>query len=217
MKTAIHVVIADDHPIFRQGLRQIIESDAGLKVVAEAEDGDEALARIEETRAEIAILDVDMPRRDGFEVTRALQEKRLPTEVIFLTMHKDEHFFNAALDAGVKGYVIKDSAVSDIINSIKIVAAGQNYISPQLSTYLINRGRRAETLARQKPAVERLTATERRILKLIANFKTSKEIADQLCISVRTVEHHRANISEKLDLRGSHALVKFAVKHESEF
>lgn len=216
MKSRISILIADDHPIFRQGLRQIIESDPGLEVVAEAGDGNEALQRIEETKADIAILDVDMPQRDGFEIARAVEERRLGTGIIFLTMHKDERFFNAALDAGVKGYVIKDSAVTDIINSIKLVAAGENYISPQLSTFLINRHRRSDELSRQRPGLESLTATERRILKLIAAFKTSKEIADQLCISVRTVEHHRANITQKLDLRGSHALARFAVKHESE-
>jgi len=216
MKNEITIVIADDHPVFRQGLRQIIESDLALKVVAEAEDGQSALDRIKETKPEIAILDIDMPRGDGFEVTRALQEKRLPTKVIFLTMHSDERFLNAALDAGVHGYVLKDSAVAEIIQSVKMVSAGHNYISPRLSAYLINRGRRAAKLTSEKPAIASLTPGERRILKLVANFRTNKEIADQLCLSVRTIEHHRANIAEKLELNGSHALVKFAVKHESD-
>lgn len=216
MSTEISIVIADDHPIFRQGLRQIIEREPAFKIVAEASDGDAALEVIEQTGATLAILDVNMPKRDGFEVLRLIQEKRLPTAVIFLTMHDDEKYFNAALDAGASGYVLKDSAVMEMINCIRTVAGGQNYISPQLSTYLINRSRRADQLASQTPALQALTATERRVLKLLGEYKTSQDIADELCISVRTVHHHRANIAEKLELRGSHALMKFAVEHHSE-
>lgn len=216
MRSEISIVIADDHPIFRQGLKQIIETDASLKIIAEVGDGASALRAIEEARPTIAILDVNMPEQDGFSVLRSLQEKRLPTAVIFLTMHNDEKYFNTALDAGVRGYVLKDSAATDIITCVRTVAAGQNYISPQLSTYLINRSRRADQLAEQTPAVQRLTATERRVLKLLAQYKTSQEIADELCISVRTVHHHRANINEKLELSGSHALMRFAVEHQSE-
>jgi len=215
-QTEICVIIADDHPIFRRGLRQVLEMDSKLKIVAEADDGEAALARIEELRPDVALLDVDMPGLDGFEVARRLRDLRLPVQVVFLTMHKDEHFLNSALDVGVKGYVLKDSAVTDIVNAVKTVAAGQSFISPQLSTYLINRLSRAQTLAVNQPGVAELTPTERRILKMIAEYKTSKEIADQLCISVRTVEHHRASIATKLDLKGSHALIKFAVEHQSE-
>lgn len=216
MKAEIRVLIVDDHPIFRRGLRQVIEMDPHLKVIGEAEDGETALERLQESPVDVAILDVDMPNKDGFEVAQAISEQRLPVEVIFLTMHKDERFFNAALNLGVKGYVLKDSAVTEIISGIKAVAAGQDYISPALSTYLLKRSRRAATLIEQKPSLENLTPTERRILKLIAAYKTSKEIADELRISTRTVEHHRANISEKLELKGSHALLKFAIEHESQ-
>lgn len=212
----IRVIIADDHPIFRRGLRQVLETDSRLKIVAEADDGEAALARIEELRPDVALLDVDMPGRDGFEIARCLRDMRSPVQVVFLTMHKDEHFLNSALDVGVKGYVLKDSAVAEIVNAVKTVAAGQNFISPQLSTYLINRMSRAATLTEQQPAIADLTPTERRILKLIGEYKTSREIADQLCISVRTVEHHRASIAAKLDLKGTHALIKFAVENQSE-
>jgi len=215
-KSEIKIIIADDHPIFRRGLRQIIETDPRLKIIAEAEDGDAALERLQESPPDVAILDVDMPGKDGFEVARIIREQRLATTVIFLTMHKDEHFFNAALDMGVKGYVLKDSAVTEIINAIKTVATGQTYLSPQVSSFLINRMSRAAALAEQHPEVEALTPTERRILKLIAEYKTSKEIADELLISARTVEHHRSNIATKLELKGSHALIKFAVEHQSE-
>lgn len=216
MKTEIRIVIADDHPIFRQGLRQVIEKANHLKVVAEAEDGITALEQIQQCEPEIAILDIDMPNQDGFSVARSIREQRLPVEVIFLTMHKDELHFNEALDLGAKGYLVKDNAAADVVNCINAAAAGKNYISPVLSTYLINRGRRAVALAEQQPGLSNLTATERRIMVLLADYKTSKEIASELCVSARTIENHRANICIKLDLHGTHALVKFAIQHKSE-
>jgi DNA-binding NarL/FixJ family response regulator len=212
----IRVVIADDHPIFRKGLKEVIEADQRLRVVAEAEDCETAIARIREHKPEVAILDVEMPGGDGFEVARAMRDDQLPVALIFLTMYKDERLFNTALDIGVKGYVLKDSAVTDVVGAVKAVAQGQHFISPTLSGYLINRDRRADALAGVAPGVSGLSPTERSIIKLIAEYKTSREIADQLCVSVRTVEHHRANIAVKLNLRGSHALLKFAVEHLSE-
>ncbi|MBA3441909.1 MAG: response regulator transcription factor [Pyrinomonadaceae bacterium] len=218
MKADIKIVIANDHPLFRRGLRQMIETDLRLKIVGEADDGEIALQRIQETEAEIAILDVAMPNKDGFEVVQALREQKVPVEVIFLTMHKDERFLNAALDLGVKGYVLKDSALLEIADAIRAVSAGHNYISPALSTYLVKRSS-SNPFAESSPQQSKfdlLTSTERHVLKLIAAYKTSKEIAAELFISTRTVEHHRANISQKLELRGSHALLQFAVKHQAQ-
>lgn len=214
MKTEITVLIADDHPIFRRGLRQIIETDPSIKIVAEAEDGEAALALLHQHTPQVAILDVDMPNRDGFAVMQEIRAKRLPVAVIFLTMHKDERIFNKALDLGVAGYVLKDSAITEISAGIKAVAAGQNYVSPALSTSLLKRAARAT--APTPPGLDDLTPTERRVLKLIAAYKTSKEIATELFISQRTVEHHRANISTKLELKGSHALLKFALDHHAQ-
>ncbi|MEW6207001.1 MAG: response regulator transcription factor [Acidobacteriota bacterium] len=216
MATEITVAIADDHPIVRQGLRQVIESDRSLKVVAEAGDGRTALEQIEALRPDVAILDIDMPEMDGFEVARALAERRLQVEVVFLTIHRDEDLFNEAIDLGAKGYVLKDSALTDITGSIKAAAAGQHYTSPSMSSYLIRRSSRAVRLATHKPGLNDLTPTELRILKLIAQYKTSREIADEMCISPRTVDTHRTNICNKLDLHGSHALMKFALAHKSD-
>jgi DNA-binding NarL/FixJ family response regulator len=216
MKTEIRVLIADDHPIFRHGLKQVIEEAPHLKVVAEASDGIAAFEQIQQTRPDVAILDIDMPGEDGFAVARKIREHRLPAIVIFLTMHKDELHFNEALDLGVRGYIVKDNAAADVVNCINAVAAGQDYISPSLSTHLLNRTRRATALAKHQPGLADLTAAERRILALLAEYKTSREIASELCVSVRTVENHRANICAKLELHGSHALVKFAIQHKSE-
>lgn len=215
MNSEITILLADDHPIFRRGLRQLIETDASLKILAEAENGKLALELIEQLAPDVAVLDMDMPLLDGIEVVRAIREKQLAVEFIFLTMHKDEDIFNDALDAGAKGYVLKDSAATDILQSIRAVVAGENFISPQLFTYLLSRSTRVASLIKQKPSLDNLTSTERRILKLIAENKTSREIASELFISLRTVENHRANICLKLDLRGAHALLRFALHNKA--
>lgn len=212
----ITLIIADDHPIVRQGLRQAIESDANLKVLAEASDGRAALEAIETHQPQVAVLDIDMPQMDGFAVARAAREKKLTVEMVFLTIHRDEDMLNEAVDLGVKGYVLKDSALTDIVGCIKSVAKGNHYASSALTSYLVKRSRRAAALTEEKTGIKDLTPTERRVLKLIAEYKTSKEIAEELFISYRTVETHRANICQKLDLHGSHALIKFALARKSE-
>jgi DNA-binding NarL/FixJ family response regulator len=215
MTPVITVLIADDHPIFRAGLRQVIDAIPGVRVVAEAGDGDEALAGIESAGPALAVLDIDMPGRDGLEVARMLRDRQSATRVILLTMHKDAWFLEAALDAGVHGYVPKDSAAAEIAGAIRSVHTGQAYISPQLSSVLINRRQRANALAKEVPAIETLTPTEMKVLKLVAEIKTTKDIAEALGISPRTVEHHRTSIAAKLDLRGPHALTRFALTHQA--
>ena len=216
MKDEIKIVIADDHPIFRNGLRQLLETVSGFKIVGEADNGEAALKLITTTTPDIAILDIDMPEKDGFEVARTLFAQSTPVEVIFLTMHKNKSLFNAALNLGVKGYVLKDSAMADLIGAVKAASQRQNFISPALSTFLVDRSRQAELLAQSAPAINELTPTEKRILVLISEYLTSKEIAAKLFISIRTVEHHRASIATKLNLKGSHALLKFALDHKDE-
>ena len=212
----IRIVIADDHAIFTRGLRQILMDDPGLEVVAEARDGEAALYCIQEHSPDVVILDVDMPKKDGFEVVRAMEERKLPGAVIFLTMHKNEALFNAALDLGVRGYVLKDSALTEVADSVKAVAAGQNFISPMLSTYLFGRRSRGQALVKEQSGLKDLTAAERRVLQLIAGGKSTGEIAQQLYLSIRTVEHHRAHICGKLNLQGRDGLLRFAITHKSE-
>jgi DNA-binding NarL/FixJ family response regulator len=217
MNPKITIIIADDHPIVRKGLRETIEEESKFIVLAEVNNGREAIEAIEKFSPTVTILDVDMPIMNGFEAVRAITAKKLKTEIIFMTMHRDEDLFNEAIDLGAKGFVLKDSALADIVECIEAVAASQHYTSHSLTSFLINRSRRAIQLTENQPSINDLTPTERRILKLIAENLTSKEISEQLFISPRTVEKHRENICQKLNLQGSHSLFKFALQHKSDF
>jgi DNA-binding NarL/FixJ family response regulator len=208
--------MADDHPMFRGGLRQVIESQPDLQVVHETGDGADALLAVRQLKPQVAILDLDMPKLSGLELMAAIQRERLPARVIILTMYREEDMFNEAMDLGVLGYVLKDSAADDILHCIRAVADGRHYLSPAVSGFLVNRHTRAESLRRAKPGLADLTPAELRILRLIARNKTSKEIADELELSTRTVDNHRFNICTKLELHGVHSLVKFAFDHKSE-
>ena len=216
MKNEIRVMIADDHPVVRQGLRQTIESDSTLKVVAEAGDGQAALAQIRELKPAIAVLDVDMPQLDGLGVAREIRKKRLPVEIVFLTIHDEEDLFHAAMDLGSKGYLLKDSALTEIVQALRAVAEGNYYVTPSLTAYLVHRRSRAQTFASEKPKLAALTPTERRILGMVAEGQSSKSIAEELFIHYRTVENHRTNICQKLGLQGHNALFKFALQHKAE-
>lgn len=216
MDDEVRVVIADDHPIVRQGLRQTIEAAPELKVVAEAGDGREALERIRELRPEIALLDIDMPKLHGFDVARAIREERLPVEIVFLTVHSEPEFFRKGLELEAKGYVLKDCALTDIVACIRAVASGQHYASQSLTSYLVGMSRQPRERSAGGSGLGSLTPTERRVLRMIADYKTSRQIADELFVSPKTVQAHRANICLKLDVHGSHALMRFALEHKLE-
>jgi two-component system, NarL family, response regulator DegU len=212
----IRIVIADDHPIFTRGLRQVLTSDSDLDVVAEARDGESALECIQEHRPDVVILDIDMPKKDGFEVVRAMGDRKLSAAVVFLTMHKNEALLNGALDLGVRGYVLKDSALAEVADSVKAVAAGHNFVSPVLAAYLFGRRVRAQGLMKEQSGLKNLTPAERGVLLRIAAGKNTSEIAQELYLSVRTIEHHRAHIAGKLNLHGRDALLRFAIANKSE-
>jgi len=227
----IRVVLADDHPIFRKGLREVLDEDDGLDVVAECGDGDAALEAIVKERPAVAVLDIDMPGRDGLAVARAIAERGLATKIVLLTMHGREDLLRAAFDLGIAAYVVKDGAVLDVVHAIREVVEGRPFISSGLSASLLTRraaagaappavpagSERAATPSPPEsaglPELARLTPAERRVLALIADFKTSKEIAEALGIHYRTVENHRTSIAGKLGLTGSHALTRFAAEH----
>jgi DNA-binding NarL/FixJ family response regulator len=214
-KTKIRIIIADDHPIFRKGLMLAIGSEHSIEIVGEAGDGLQALYLVEKLRPDVIVLDIEMPGLNGLQVAGEIIRRQLPSHIIFLTMYKEEDMFNEAMNLGVKGYVLKESAVNDITDAIKTVADGQNYTSPSISEFLVSRGDYGSSLLKKKPQLENLTPMERKVLRLIAVNKTSKEIGDELHISHRTVENHRANICNKLEIHGSHSLLKFAIEYKT--
>ena len=211
----ITIIIADDHPVFRKGLREIISEQKRFQVAAETGDGTIVVELVQRLTPEVLLLDLNMPGASGLDVAASIQEREMQVHVIALTMHKEETIFNKAMDLGVRGYILKESAVSDILGGIDAVAGGGYYISPAISQYLMNRRARATSLLQEHPGLQDLSAAERRILTLISRTKSSKEISELLFISVRTVENHRMNISNKLNLRGSNSLLKFAIENKS--
>ena len=217
MTEKLTIVIADDHPMIRDSLRNAIESNTEWEVAGEAQDGEVAIELINKLKPAIVILDISMPVRNGFEVVRALRQKKVQTQVIFLTMHRNDDFFQRALDLDVRGYVLKDSAVIDVVSAIKAVSRGEHYTSPALTSYLIKKRSSGSSAAsnEQGLGLHSLSPTERRVLELIAEYKTSRDIAEELNTSPRTVDTHRTNICQKLGLHGRHALMKFALENKS--
>jgi DNA-binding NarL/FixJ family response regulator len=210
----IRILVADDHPIVRKGLRLSIEEDPGLKIVGEAADGQAALDLIRKLRPQIAVLDIDMPKLDGLAVAREMARQKLDTKIIFLTFHADEDLFRSAMELGSRGYILKDSASQEIVAGVRAVASGRPYISSAITEKLLHP---KKAPAAQDGITANLTPTERRIMRLIADGKTSKEIGAELSIHYRTVENHRTNICRKLNLEGegANALLRFALQHKS--
>jgi two-component system, NarL family, response regulator DegU len=216
MKDKARIVIVDDHPIFRRGLKEIIESDRQFLVAGEAGDGEAGLQQVKSLRPDVAVVDLHLPGMGGLQLLRAVRALAQAPAVIVLTMHGEEGTFNEAMDSGAQGYILKDNAIADVLVGLKAVAAGGVFISPSVAAYLTRRHQRASALKEEKKGLVSLTPTERRILRLVAENKTNKEIGRELFISHRTVETHRGHICEKLELSGNRALLKFAFDHKSE-
>jgi DNA-binding NarL/FixJ family response regulator len=211
----LRLVIADDHPIFRAGLRAVLARSPEIQIVGEAGDGAEALDQVRQFKPDIAIVDIDMPKCDGLRFAASVRDAQIPVKVVVLTAHPQKEMFDAFLDLGVAGYVLKENASAELIACLKAVSEGEPYVSPSLTRLLLRRRQAVDQLRTERPGIDRLTPAERRILRLIAEDKTSKEIATQLGVSPNTVDNHRANICEKLGLRGTHSLLKFAFDNKS--
>lgn len=209
------LLIADDHSLIRKGLKQVLEAESDFEI-QEATDGAEALEMIRKDSIDIAILDIEMPKFTGFEIAKKVHNESIFMDVIFLTMFKDESLFNNAMDIGVKGYVLKENTVTEILDCVKTVLNGQYYLSPAISHYLIRRNNGLMNEASDKNGINLLTESERTILKSVSEMKTNQEIAQELNISSKTVKNHRNNICNKLGLSGTHALLKYAIENESK-
>ena len=205
------IVLADDHVMFRQGVKRILSEMADLEVIGEAGCGLELLSLLNKLTPHIVILDISMPRLRGIEAIHEIKAIHPDAKILILTMHKDIDFLEQAMAAGADGYLLKEDAEAEMFSAIESVQRGKKYVSPLLAGELtdnwvqISRGER-------KPLVESLSTRERQVLKLIAEGKSNKEIADLLFISIHTVMRHRANIMDKLNLKKTADLVKYAIQ-----
>jgi DNA-binding NarL/FixJ family response regulator len=211
MVNPYRIVLADDHVMFRRGIKKIIEAMADVEVVGEAGDGLELLDLLKKTTPQLVILDISMPNLRGLEATREIKIINPGIKVLLLTMHKDKEYLYHAFSAGAEGYLLKEDADTELFNAIETIKKGGTYVSPLLSPQLT--GLFVEKYSGNSPASgDILTTREREVIKLIAEGKSSKEISELLFISARTVQHHRANIMRKLNARRTADLVKYAIQ-----
>lgn len=210
----INVIIADDHPIFRQGLKSVIESDQRFKILGEAANGREAVSMVEALCPDIVILDIDMPEIDGIEAAKRISKSTSGTKICFLTLHNDLQLLNATKLLNVDGYLLKDDAGEEIMDCLVKIKEGRSYVSPHILRTFSKQHDTESNGRHDTQDLSSLTPAERRIIKRISETKTNREIADELFISIRTVENHRFNICTKLDLRGNHSLLKFAMANK---
>jgi two-component system, NarL family, response regulator NreC len=204
---SLKILLADDHAVVRQGLRALLERE-GFEVVAECCNGREAIRLCEKYRPDVAVLDVSMPVLNGIDAAREITKTTAATKVVLLTMHTEDHMVLASLRAGVKGYVLKTRAADELVHAIRAVSKGEMYLTQSISRTVVQAFLSKETLP-ESPLSDR----ERQVLQLVAEGKTSKEIASLLNISVKTAESHRSNIMDKLDIHDTAGLVRYAIRN----
>ena len=208
----IRILLADDHNVMRRGLRLLLESQPGFTVVAEAADGRVAVQQAQATKPDVVVLDIAMPHLNGTEAAQRIIESLPNTAVIMLSMHSDEGYVLRALRSGAKGYLLKDSAEGDLIEAIKAVSQGKAFFSPEVSKMLVEDYVREIRTRGVEDSYELLTAREREILHLLAEGKSNKEMATLLQLSLFTVETHRRNLQEKLNLHSLAEVILYAVR-----
>lgn len=208
----IRILIADDHTIIRSGLRLLLEQQSDFKVIAEASDGREAVALASQHHPGVAILDIAMPQLNGIEAARQIVEQAPHTQVVILSMHADEAYVLRALKAGARAYVLKNSAEADLIRAVRSVAEGKSFFSPVVGNMLLEDYIRQIRDKQVEDSYDLLTPREREVLQLLAEGKSNKEVAALLDLSVYTVETHRGNILQKLNLHGTPELILYAVR-----
>ena len=209
--STIRVLLADDHTVVRAGIRTLLDGEPDLEVVGEASNGQEAVRKIGELHPDVVVMDIAMPELDGMKATREAIARDPDTRVVILTMHDDEEYFFEVLNAGAMGYVLKNAAPTDLVTAIRTVYQGNVFLYPTVAKLLVQDFVRRGT-SDDRPSSDGLTERELEVLRLIAEGRTNQEIADNLCLSINTVQVHRAHIMEKLDLHNRAALVKYAIK-----
>lgn len=209
--SSISGLLAEDHTILRKGLCSLLENEYGIEVIGEAENGREAIEKAEKLKPDIVVLDISLPLLNGIEVTKQLRKNFPEIKILILTMHTSDEFVFEVLNAGAKGYIIKKAAPDELVSAIHAISLGKSYFSPEISKMLIER--KIETGQTQDGSitVKILTEREREVLQLVAEGHSSREIADMLFLSIKTVENHRANMMEKLGLHNLTELIKYAI------
>ncbi len=212
MADKIHIVLAEDHTILREGLKALLSSDPEFEIIAEAEDGREAVRCVQKLEPDLILMDLSMPRMSGIEAIREIKKRFPATKIIALTVHKTEEYLHTTLQAGADGYVLKDATRDELVLAIKHVMKGKSYLSPGVSERVIEGYLEGKGSLMPDSPWESLSQREREVLKLIAEGYKNKEIARDLCISLKTVEKHRANLMKKLDLHNAAALTVYAMQ-----
>lgn len=208
----IRVLLADDHTLIRAGLRMVVDAQPDLTVVGEASDGREAVAMAGKLKPDVVVMDIGMPSLNGIEASRQIRAAMQDTQVVMLSMHSDEGYVLRALKAGARAYLLKDSAEADLAHAIRAAAAGKAFFSPAVSQVLLQDYMRRLQRTGAEDSYELLSPREREILQLVAEGKSSKDIANLLSLSVYTVETHRSRVMQKLHLRGIPELILYAVR-----
>lgn len=212
MNPRYRILIVEDHRILREGLRSLLSSSPEFEVVGEAEDGWEAIRSVEKLKPDLVLTDLSMPRMNGMEAIREIKKISPKSKVLVLTVHKAEEYVLGTFQAGADGYLLKESTHVELVTAMNKVLSGKRYITPEISEKVIEGYLEGKKTLKSKTSFETLTSREREILKMIAEGYKNKEIADDLCISVKTVEKHRANLMEKLNLHNIQALTTFAIE-----
>jgi DNA-binding NarL/FixJ family response regulator len=212
VENKLHIVLADDHTILREGLRALLSADPNFEIVGEAEDGREAVRCVEKLTPDLLLMDLSMPKMSGMDAISEIKKRYPDTKIIALTVHKTEEYLATTLKAGVDGYVLKDATQDELVMAIHNVMAGKPYLSPGISEKVIEGYLEGKEGSQSVSSWQRLSQREREVLKLIAEGYKNKEIAEVLCISLKTVEKHRANLMKKLDLHNAAMLTVYAVE-----
>ena len=208
----IRILLADDHTLFRQGVRTLLASETDMEVVGEAADGSAAAERAAELKPDVVLLDIGMPGPSSFETTRQIKRNRPETKVLFLTMYDDEDYLLEGMEVGANGYVLKDSPALQLVAAVRDVYRGGSYLSPRMLSQLVNDFRTRVKANDRTPRFASLTPREKEVLKMLAEGNSVKEVATQLNLSVKTVEAHKFNLMRKLDIHNKAQLVTYAIQ-----
>ena len=212
MEQEVRIVIAEDHTILREGLKALLSSEPDFRIVGEAADGREAVRQVRKLDPDLLLIDLSMPRMNGMEAIREIKKQRSETKIIVLTVHKTEEYILTTLRAGADGYVLKDATQDELMMAIRNVLGGRPYLSPGVSEKVIEGYLEGKEVLKTHSSWDTISQREREVLKLIAEGYKNKEIAEDLCISLKTVEKHRANLMKKLDLHNTAALTAYALE-----